>query len=275
MGTENKGIPLELLGVSKRFGKTVAVDGVDLRIPAGAFVGVVGSSGAGKSTLLRLVNRMIDPSEGSIVAGDRRIEGLRGGELRRWRAQCAMIFQHFNLVPRLDALTNVLTGALARKSAAASLVGWFVREEREEAFHALEQVGMSEYALRRVETLSGGQQQRVAIARAMMQRPAVLLADEPIAALDPNSAEVVLEMLARLNGEGLTVIVNLHHVDAAQKWCKRLVGMKAGRVFFDRPSSEVSADDFQALYGMATLPTLAQPAKPVPALAINQQELCL
>ncbi len=242
--------PLRIEELTRTFGETVAVDSVNLEIAPGAFIGIIGSSGAGKSTLLRLVNCMIEPTAGRILAGDREVTQLRGSALRAWRAECAMIFQQFNLVRRLDVLTNVLVGALSRKNPLASLAMWFTREERDEAYNALERVGMAPLALRRVENLSGGQQQRVAIARALMQRPRILLADEPIAALDPRSAEIVMNLIADLNRtEGLTVMINLHHVDTAKQYCQRLVGMKRGRVFFDLPSEDLSDANLEYLYG--------------------------
>lgn len=264
---ENKPVSLELRGVVKRFGDTLAVDRVDLSFKAGSFAGIVGSSGAGKSTLLRLINRLIDPSEGELLANDQDVGRLRGRELRLWRSRCAMIFQQFNLTPRLDVLTNVLAGSLSRKDPLAALAGWFTKAEREESFMALESVGMSEFALRRVETLSGGQQQRVAIARAIMQRPSVLLADEPIAALDPKSADAVMELLAKMHQRGLTVLVNLHHVDTAVKFCDRLIGMQDGRVFFDQDAKALSSEDFDSLYQRVT------PSAKSDSARIDQKEI--
>ena len=165
--------------VTRRFGKSTAVDSVTLDIPQGQMVGVIGRSGAGKSTLLRMINRLVDPTSGSIHFGDLEISSLRGAALRHWQRDCAMIFQQFNLVPRLDVLTNVMLGRLNHRSTVLSLLSIFTTEERLMAISALERLGIEHVAMQPAGTLSGGQQQRVAIARALMQSPRMLLADEP------------------------------------------------------------------------------------------------
>ena len=241
---------LEIRKVTRRFGKNVAVDSVDLEIAAGQMVGVIGRSGAGKSTLLRMINRLVDPSEGSIVYDGTEVSKLRGTALRAWQRDCAMIFQQFNLVPRLDVLTNVLLGRLNHRSTGANLLGLFSREERIQAIAALERLGIAQTALQRAGTLSGGQQQRVAIARALMQEPKMILADEPIASLDPLNAKIVMDSLADINRrEGITVIVNLHTLDTARAYCERVVGMAAGEVVFDGPASELTTDAVRMIYG--------------------------
>ncbi|MCO5057793.1 MAG: phosphonate ABC transporter ATP-binding protein [Rhizobiaceae bacterium] len=241
---------LEIRKVTRRFGKNVAVDSVDLEIAAGQMVGVIGRSGAGKSTLLRMINRLVDPSEGSIVYDGTEVSKLRGTALRAWQRDCAMIFQQFNLVPRLDVLTNVLLGRLNHRSTGANLLGLFSREERIQAIAALERLGIAPTALQRAGTLSGGQQQRVAIARALMQQPKMILADEPIASLDPLNAKIVMDSLADINRrEGITVIVNLHTLDTARAYCERVVGMAAGEVVFDGPASELTTDAVRMIYG--------------------------
>ena len=241
---------LEIREVTRRFGKNVAVDSVDLEIAAGQMVGVIGRSGAGKSTLLRMINRLVDPSEGSIVYDGTEVSKLRGTALRAWQRDCAMIFQQFNLVPRLDVLTNVLLGRLNHRSTGANLLGLFSREERIQAIAALERLGIAQTALQRAGTLSGGQQQRVAIARALMQQPKMILADEPIASLDPLNAKIVMDSLADINRrEGITVIVNLHTLDTARAYCERVVGMAAGEVVFDGPASELTTDAVRMIYG--------------------------
>ena len=241
---------LEIRKVTRRFGKNVAVDSVDLEIAAGQMVGVIGRSGAGKSTLLRMINRLVDPSEGSIVYDGTEVSKLRGTALRAWQRDCAMIFQQFNLVPRLDVLTNVLLGRLNHRSTGANLLGLFSREERIQAIAALERLGIAQTALQRAGTLSGGQQQRVAIARALMQEPKMILADEPIASLDPLNAKIVMDSLADINRrEGITVIVNLHTLDTARAYCERVVGMAAGEIVFDGPASELTTDAVRMIYG--------------------------
>ena len=190
---------LAVEGVTRRFGTKVAVNAVSLSIEPGSFVGVIGRSGAGKSTLLRMINRLIDPSEGRITFAGVNVTALRGRALRDWRARCAMIFQQFNLVGRLDVMTNVVLGRLNKRSTFRSLIRSFSDAEWAHAILALERLGIADVALQPAGTLSGGQQQRVAIARAMLQEPDIILADEPIASLDPRNAQVVMDLLSDLN----------------------------------------------------------------------------
>ncbi len=240
----------EIRNLSRHFGAKVAVDDVSFSIPEGQMVGVIGRSGAGKSTLLRMINRLADPTSGSIRYGDVEIASLKGEALRRWRRDCAMIFQQFNLVPRLDVLTNVLLGRLNHRSTALSVMNLFSREERIMAIAALERLGIEQTVVQPAGTLSGGQQQRVAIARALMQEPRVILADEPIASLDPLNAKVVMDALADINRrDGITVITNLHTLDTARNYCQRIVGMAEGRVVFDGPPSELTAEAVRRIYG--------------------------
>jgi phosphonate transport system ATP-binding protein len=197
---------LRLRGLTRQFGSVVAVDRIDLDVPAGQMLGVIGRSGAGKSTLLRMINRLTEPSAGTIRYGTLDVTPLAGKPLREWRAHAAMIFQQFNLVPRLDVLTNVLIGRLSHRATLSSLLGLFSAEERATALALLERFGLAEVALQRAGTLSGGQQQRVAICRALLQEPLMVLADEPIASLDPHNARVVMEALRTVNRQdGLTV----------------------------------------------------------------------
>ncbi|HWT57535.1 MAG TPA: phosphonate ABC transporter ATP-binding protein [Rhizobium sp.] len=240
----------ELKNVTRRFGKKLAVDSVTLDIPQGQMVGIIGRSGAGKSTLLRMINRLQEPSSGSIHFAGVEVSGLRGRALRHWQRDCAMIFQQFNLVPRLDVLTNVMLGRLNHRSTLLSLLNIFTREERVHAIAALERLGIEQTALQPAGTLSGGQQQRVAIARALMQNPKMVLADEPIASLDPLNAKIVMDALRDINErEGITVITNLHTLDTARNYCERIVGMAGGRVVFDGKPSELTAEAVMAIYG--------------------------
>ncbi len=240
----------ELRNVSRRFGNKLAVDSVTLDIPQGQMVGVIGRSGAGKSTLLRMINRLADPSSGSIHFSGLEVSKLKGRALRSWQRDCAMIFQQFNLVPRLDVLTNVMLGRLNQRSTVLSLLSVFTREERIEAIAALERLGIEQTALQMAGTLSGGQQQRVAICRALMQQPKMMLADEPIASLDPLNAKIVMDALRDINErEGITVITNLHTLDTARNYCERIVGMAAGRVVFDGKASELTAAAVKEIYG--------------------------
>ncbi|MBY3154875.1 MULTISPECIES: phosphonate ABC transporter ATP-binding protein [Rhizobium] len=240
----------ELNNVTRRFGKKLAVDSVTLAIPQGQMVGIIGRSGAGKSTLLRMINRLQEPSSGSVHFAGVEVSGLRGQALRNWQRDCAMIFQQFNLVPRLDVLTNVMLGRLNHRSTLLSLLNIFTREERVHAIAALERLGIEQTALQAAGTLSGGQQQRVAIARALMQNPKMVLADEPIASLDPLNAKIVMDALRDINErEGITVITNLHTLDTARNYCERIVGMAGGRVVFDGQPSELTAEAVKEIYG--------------------------
>jgi phosphonate transport system ATP-binding protein len=241
---------LRIDNITRRFGDVTAVDRVSLDIPDGEMTGIIGRSGAGKSTLLRMINRLVDSSEGRILHGERDVGGLKGQKLRAWRASCAMIFQQFNLVKRLDVITNVLVGRLAYRPLLSSLLMRFTPAERALAVRCLERVDIAELALQRADTLSGGQQQRVAIARALCQQPRLILADEPIASLDPRSARMVMDTLARINrADGITVVVNLHDLDAAKAYCRRIVGMRAGAVVFDGPPARLTQAAVAAIYG--------------------------
>ena len=241
---------LRLTDLTKTFGEATAVDRVSLELGSGQFIGVIGRSGAGKSTLLRLVNRLIDPTSGSVTFGDTDITKLRGKALRDWRASCAMIFQQFNLVDRLDVLTNVLIGRLAHHGFLSSMAMRFTDEERTLAIKALERLDLVPQALQRAGTLSGGQQQRVAIAKALVQNPRIMLADEPIASLDPANATRVMDALRTINREdGLTVLVNLHTLDTARAYCDRIVGMRMGRVIFDGTAAQLTPDVVRDIYG--------------------------
>jgi phosphonate transport system ATP-binding protein len=241
---------LELVHLSRRFGTTLAVDDANLRIEPGEMTGIIGRSGAGKSTLLRLVNRLLEPSEGSILSNGVDVTRLRGRALRKWRASTAMIFQQFNLVNRLDVLTNVLIGGLLRVPAPRMLFRCFTQKEKSQAVALLERLGLLDVAMNRAEDLSGGQQQRVAIARALMQRPSILLADEPIASLDPLNARLVMDALADLNKrDAITVVCNLHTLDTARAYCRRVIGMAHGRIVFDGPPDAMTEATLLAIYG--------------------------
>lgn len=242
---------LELSDVTRRFGPNTAVDKVNISIPEGQMVGIIGRSGAGKSTLLRMINRLIDPSEGKIVFDGTEVSSISGKALRDWRRDCAMIFQQFNLVPRLDVVTNVLLGMLNHRSVIPNMLGIFSREERAMALMALERLGIAQTALQAAGTLSGGQQQRVAIARALMQRPKMILADEPIASLDPLNAKIVMDSLRDINeNEKITVITNLHTLDTARNYCERVIGMAQGKVVFDGPADDLTAEAVRMIYGV-------------------------
>jgi phosphonate transport system ATP-binding protein len=241
---------LELDKLTRRFGGQIAVADATLAIPAGQMVGIIGRSGAGKSTLLRMVNRLIEPSEGRVVYQGCDITRLRGNALHAWRATAAMIFQQFNLVPRLDVLTNVLAGRLNRIPTSRALFKLFTARERALAIRALDRLDIADLALNRADALSGGQQQRVAIARALMQEPRILLADEPIASLDPMNAKLVMDALRDINQrDGIMVLCNLHTLDTARTYCDRIVGMSHGRIVFDGAAETLDERAVRLIYG--------------------------
>ncbi|HXW24980.1 MAG TPA: phosphonate ABC transporter ATP-binding protein [Xanthobacteraceae bacterium] len=263
---------LVLDGVTRRFGDMTAVADVELAIEPGGFIGVIGRSGAGKSTLLRLINRLIEPSAGRIHNDDTDVTALRGGALRQWRARSAMIFQQFNLVGRLDVLTNVLLGRLAAVPSWRALAGLWSNEDKAAALSALEQFDIGPLAAQRADRLSGGQQQRVAIARALVQEPDRILADEPVASLDPRNTRIVMDALLRINKHfGITVLCNLHSLDLARGYCDRLIGMAAGRVVFDGAPAALTDRAARDLYGLEAGDVMgddaAVPARVPPAAA--------
>ncbi len=236
--------------LSKVFGDLTAVDSVSLAIPKGQMVGVIGRSGAGKSTFLRMINRLADPSRGTILNEGKNITALKGRDLRLWRASCAMIFQQFNLVERMDVLTNVMVGRIAHTGFLRSMTRSFTDEYRARAIEALDRLDLVPQALQRAGTLSGGQQQRVAIAKALVQNPRIMLADEPIASLDPANASRVMDALREINRtDGLTVLVNLHTLDTARAYCDRIIAMKDGRVQFDGTPDALTSERVRQIYG--------------------------
>ena len=244
---------LVLEGLSRSFGAKAAVADVSLQIEKGSFIGVVGRSGAGKSTLLRLINRLVEPTAGRIVLDGVDVTALRGRQLRQWRARSAMIFQQFNLIGRLDVLTNVLMGRIAGVPPWRSFFSLWPDGDKAIALTALEQFEMAQLAAQRADRLSGGQQQRVAIARALVQEPEIILADEPTASLDPHNTRVVMDALQRINKHfGITVICNLHSLEIARAYCGRLVGMAAGEVVLDETAAALTDAAARELYGIAS-----------------------
>ena len=248
-----------------RFGAKAAVDNASFEIKPGAFVGVIGRSGAGKSTMLRMINRLAEPTDGRIMFDGVDVTALKGRDLRKWRARSAMIFQQFNLVGRLDVLTNVLMGRLAEMPQWRSLTQMWPEDDRALAMSALEQFDMAQYALQRADQLSGGQQQRVAIARALVQQPDIILADEPIASLDPRNTRIVMDALLRINKHfGITVMCNLHSLDLARTYCDRLIGMSAGRVVFDGAPSALTEHIARELYDLEADEVMGSAHMPTP-----------
>ena len=243
--------PLRIKNLKKKFKDTVAINKVNLEIEEGKITGIIGRSGSGKSTLLRMINRLIEPTEGTIEFNDTIITDIKGKALRKWRSECAMIFQQFNLVDRLDVLTNVLIGSLGRNYSFLNLFGYFSKEEKINALRNLNRFELTEKSLQRSGTLSGGQQQRVAIARALMQKPKILLADEPISSLDPKNSKRVMDDMLKINREdGITIICNLHSLEIAKKYCDRLIGLSEGEVVFDGKPNELTASISKKLYDL-------------------------
>ncbi len=248
---------IKIDGLSKTFGRRKALDNISLNIAPGEMVALIGASGSGKSTLIRHVSGLVkaDADElGHIAVHGRKIQEMGGitNDARQIRRDIGVIFQQFNLVGRMSVLSNVLTGLLGRVPALRGTLGLFTRAEKLLAMQALDRVGIAETARQRASTLSGGQQQRAAIARATVQGARVLLADEPIASLDPASAKRVMESLSDLNRkDGVTVLVSLHQVDYARKYCPRTVALRNGTVAYDGPSDALDHRALRALYGSA------------------------
>lgn len=241
---------LNISNVTKVFGNTTAVSTVSISIDRPMMVGIIGASGAGKSTLLRIVNRLENLSSGSIDFEGRQVSELRGKDKRQWQSDCAMIFQQFNLVPRMDVVSNVLHGTLNRRSTLATFFNIFPKSDIHKAIDILDRLGVAEHASKRAEALSGGQQQRVAIARALMQEPKLILADEPIASLDPMNAQIVMDTLRKIHDEdGRTVISNLHTLDTARRYCDRVIGMRKGKVVFDGTPEQLTTGIARDIYG--------------------------
>ncbi|MGM3193240.1 phosphonate ABC transporter ATP-binding protein [Dickeya dadantii subsp. dieffenbachiae] len=235
------------------------LENLNFDLHAGEMVAVIGRSGAGKSTLLHVMNGTIPASEGQILRYPARQDGGQGDtqdilrfssrQMRQWRSECGMIFQDFCLVPRLDVLTNVLLGRLSRTSTLKSFFKLFSDEDRAHAIGLLQWMNLLPHALQRAENLSGGQMQRVAICRALMQNPKILLADEPVASLDPKNTRRIMDVLRQVSANGITVVVNLHSVELVKEYCTRAIGIAQGRILFDGPPSELTDSLLRTLYG--------------------------
>ena len=244
---------LEVDGLTKSYdGETNALEGVSLAVGRGQLVSIIGSSGAGKSTLLRCVNRLVDATEGSVRFDGEEVTRLRGRELRRVRRRMSMVFQHYNLVSRSTAIENVLQGRLGYKGSLAGALSLYSEQEKREALAMLERVGLRDFAYARVDQLSGGQKQRVGIARALVQDPLLILADEPIASLDPKSSRAVMELLRGAVDElGVACLVSLHQVEYALEFSDYVVGLSKGVVCCSGLPETFDAETTASVYGMA------------------------
>ena len=230
-------------------GKNVLKD-ISFDIKKGELLSIIGPSGAGKSTLLRSINRMIEPTSGTITFNDKDITNVKGKVLRQMRTNIGMIFQHYNLVDRLSVFENVLHGTLGYKNSLQGIFSMYTESEKEEALDIITELGIEDHIYKRCDELSGGQKQRVGIARALIQKPKIILCDEPIASLDPSSSRVIMEHLRKIcNEKGITVIVNLHQVDVAKNYSDRIVGLNTGEVVFNGHPSEINKEVIQNIYG--------------------------
>ncbi len=242
---------IEFTKVSKVYGNGVkGLDEVSLKIDQGEFVAIIGLSGAGKSTLIRTINKMIDITAGRLTVNGVDVSALKGRALRKFRRKIGMVFQSFNLISRVSVINNVLTARVADLSIFRALFGLYSKQDKILALESLDKVGILDKAYIRADQLSGGQQQRVALARTLAQTPEIILADEPVAALDPVMAEVVMEDFKRINCDlDITVIINIHHVDLALNYADRIIGIRAGQIVYDGPTASITEEVLKSIYG--------------------------
>ncbi len=242
---------LQIKNLTKIYdGGVLALDKVSFEVPKGQFLAVIGLSGSGKSTLLRCINRLIEPTSGEIIWNGTDIVQVSPDELRRYRRKIGMVFQHFNLVHRSKVITNVLAGRLGYVNPAWSLLNRFPKDDMQKAIAQLQRVGIADKANNRADELSGGQQQRVGIARALMQDPEMILADEPVASLDPVLAHSIMKYLELINKEdGVTVLCSLHFLDLVHRYADRVVALNEGRVVFKGLPEEIDDERFKEIYG--------------------------
>jgi phosphonate transport system ATP-binding protein len=245
---------LEIRNLTKIYGDgTLAVDNVSFTVADGEFLIVIGLSGSGKSTLLRCINRLIDPTQGEILWDGVDLAKLEGDELRKARRKIGMIFQHFNLISRSSVMINVLAGRLGYANTWPTLLHQFSKNDREKAWDILRKMDIEDQAMKLARELSGGQQQRVGISRALMQDPELILADEPVASLDPVLAHSILNYLEKLNKEdNLTIICSLHYLDLVQRYASRVVGLRAGKLVYEGSREDIrkmSDEEFKSIYG--------------------------
>ena len=242
---------LEVRGIMKRYHKAApALEDVSFSVRKGEFISVIGPSGAGKSTLLRCINRMVEATSGEVHFDGISVGGLKKKDLKKLRSKIGMVFQHYNLVDRLTVIENVLHGRLGSKSTLAGAFGHYSREEKHHAMNTLSMLGLSDHVYQRCDRLSGGQKQRVGIARALVQKPLMILCDEPIASLDPNASRIIMDHLKKFSREmEITLIVNLHQVSVALNYSDRILGVNKGRLVFDGGPDELTSERIAEIYG--------------------------
>lgn len=242
---------MSIENLNKEYSKGKSVlKAINFNIKQGELLSIIGPSGAGKSTLLRSINRMIEPTSGEITFNGNNITSIKGKELRRMRTNIGMIFQHYNLVDRLSVFENIMHGRLGYKNSLQGVFSLYTESEKEEALDIITELGIQDHIYKRCDELSGGQKQRVGIARALVQKPKIILCDEPIASLDPSSSRVIMEHLRKICSEkGITVIVNLHQVDVAKNYSDRIIGLNSGEVVFNGHPTEIDKAVIQSIYG--------------------------
>ncbi|RUR35839.1 phosphonate ABC transporter ATP-binding protein [Vreelandella populi] len=256
---------LEIKNLVKRYGRNKAVlEGLDLKVEDNSVVSIVGASGAGKSTMLRCINRLVEPTSGSITLNGTELVHLKGADLRRARRKIGMVFQGFNLLDRLTVMENVLAGRLGYVNLYQAITRRYPQADIERAFVLMERVGIAQYANKRADELSGGERQRVGVVRALMQEPEVLLADEPTASLDPRTSEQIMMLLQSLASElSLPVLINIHNVSQAKTYTERIVGLRHGKMIFDGVPADFNKDALDAIYGGIEAPDDATSNAPV------------
>ncbi len=248
---------IEFKDVSKTYPNgTKGLQHVNLQIEQGEFVAIIGLSGAGKSTLIRTINRMIDITDGQLIVDGTDVMSLKGKDLRKFRRKIGMIFQSFNLVTRSTVIKNVLSSNVPDMPWYKVLLGIYSKEQKIKALEALDKVNILDKAYNRCDELSGGQMQRVALARTLNQSPSIILADEPVASLDPIMADVVMSDFARINKEmNMSILINIHHVDLALKYATRVIGVRAGHIVYDGPADQVTQEILDSVYNGNAIPT--------------------
>ena len=251
---------IEFDGVTKIYSNgVVGLNNVNLQIQQGEFVAIIGLSGAGKSTLIRTINRMIDHTDGTLTVDGIDVATLKGASLRKFRRKIGIIFQSFNLVMRSSVIKNVLASQVPDMNPLLSFFGIFSKQQKLHALSALDSVGILDKAYTRCDELSGGQQQRVALARTLNQNPNIILADEPVAALDPVTAHQVMDDFKRINQErNISILLNIHHVDLALEYADRVIGIKKGEIVYDGPASEVNQAVLDSIYLGTEVPTASK-----------------